>query len=81
MTRTTPELTPPPSFRTTPMVERLPPRMVWGATGLIHDGSSVESGFEPGIRGPQSRDLTTKPPRPPRLKEKKTIDKVSLLSN
>ncbi|GBM89774.1 hypothetical protein AVEN_196283-1 [Araneus ventricosus] len=30
----------------------------------IHGGSSVESGFEPGTLRPQSRDLTTRPPRP-----------------
>ncbi|GBN04576.1 hypothetical protein AVEN_134600-1 [Araneus ventricosus] len=32
----------------------------------IHDGSSVESGFEFGTLRPQSRDLTTKPPWPPK---------------
>ncbi|GBN84389.1 hypothetical protein AVEN_68258-1 [Araneus ventricosus] len=32
--------------------------------GPIHGGSSVESGFEPGTLRPQSRDLTTRPPRP-----------------
>ncbi|GBN51888.1 hypothetical protein AVEN_59515-1 [Araneus ventricosus] len=30
----------------------------------IHGGSSVESGLEPGTLRPQSRDLTTRPPRP-----------------
>ncbi|GBL93988.1 hypothetical protein AVEN_76707-1 [Araneus ventricosus] len=38
------------------------------------DGSSVESGFEPGALLPQSRDLTTRPPRPLKfLKETLTI--------
>ncbi|GBN35405.1 hypothetical protein AVEN_35410-1 [Araneus ventricosus] len=32
--------------------------------GPIHDGSSVESGFEPGTLRFRSRDLTTWPPRP-----------------
>ncbi|GBL73016.1 hypothetical protein AVEN_240232-1, partial [Araneus ventricosus] len=32
----------------------------------IHGGASVESGFEPRAIRPQSRDLTTKPPRPMR---------------
>ncbi|GBN85792.1 hypothetical protein AVEN_95172-1 [Araneus ventricosus] len=35
--------------------------------GPIHGGSSVESGLEPGTLWPQSRDLTTRPPRPPGL--------------
>ncbi|GBM47301.1 hypothetical protein AVEN_172244-1 [Araneus ventricosus] len=59
MTRTTPELAPPsPTFRTTPAggQER--------ATGPIHDGSSVESGFESGTLRPRSRHLTTRPLRP-----------------
>ncbi|GBN62883.1 hypothetical protein AVEN_2543-1 [Araneus ventricosus] len=30
----------------------------------MHGGSSVESGLEPGALRPQSRDLTTRPPRP-----------------
>ncbi|GBL72437.1 hypothetical protein AVEN_115358-1 [Araneus ventricosus] len=34
------------------------------AIGLIHGGSSVESGLEPGTRWPQSRDPTTRPPQP-----------------
>ncbi|GBN00775.1 hypothetical protein AVEN_168993-1 [Araneus ventricosus] len=32
--------------------------------GSINGGSSVESGLEPGISRPRSRDLTTRPPRP-----------------
>ncbi|GBN85265.1 hypothetical protein AVEN_142367-1 [Araneus ventricosus] len=35
--------------------------MIYRATGSIHCGSSVESGFDPGTLRP--RDLTTKPPR------------------
>ncbi|GBO19229.1 hypothetical protein AVEN_169189-1 [Araneus ventricosus] len=60
MTRTTPELAPPPNFRTTPTGGRLE---------LSHDltcnrhhiqgGSSVKSGCEPGAPRPQSCDLTT----------------------
>ncbi|GBO39423.1 hypothetical protein AVEN_113781-1 [Araneus ventricosus] len=38
--------------------------MIQRATGPIHVGSSVESGFEPGTLPPQSRDLTTMPPQP-----------------
>ncbi|GBM00011.1 hypothetical protein AVEN_214090-1 [Araneus ventricosus] len=38
--------------------------MILRATGPIHDRSSVESGFEPGILPPPSRGLTTKPSRP-----------------
>ncbi|GBL95799.1 hypothetical protein AVEN_722-1 [Araneus ventricosus] len=65
MTRTTPELTP---------LFKLPGRttgralghlcMILRAAGLIHDGYLVRSGFEPGTLRPQSRDLTTRPPRP-----------------
>ncbi|GBM79402.1 hypothetical protein AVEN_185437-1 [Araneus ventricosus] len=33
--------------------------MIQRATGPIHDGSSTESGFEPGTLRPQGRDLTT----------------------
>ncbi|GBN88015.1 hypothetical protein AVEN_114816-1, partial [Araneus ventricosus] len=33
--------------------------MIERARGPIHDGSSVESGFEPGTLLPESRDLTT----------------------
>ncbi|GBO37516.1 hypothetical protein AVEN_67709-1, partial [Araneus ventricosus] len=32
--------------------------------GPKHGGSWMESGFEPGTLRPQSRDLTTRPPRP-----------------
>ncbi|GBM94821.1 hypothetical protein AVEN_26532-1 [Araneus ventricosus] len=41
-----------------------PPRMIQRATGPIHDGSSAESGFEPGTLRPQRQDLTTRPLRP-----------------
>ncbi|GBM33745.1 hypothetical protein AVEN_131648-1 [Araneus ventricosus] len=36
--------------------------MIYRATGPIHGGSSVESGFEPGTLRPQSLDLSTTPP-------------------
>ncbi|GBN59545.1 hypothetical protein AVEN_209380-1 [Araneus ventricosus] len=39
--------------------------MIWRATGPIHGGSSVESGFEPATLRSRGRDLTTRPPRPP----------------
>ncbi|GBO34290.1 hypothetical protein AVEN_166295-1 [Araneus ventricosus] len=45
--------------------------MIWRAAGPIHGGSSVESGFGPGTLRPQSRGLTTRPPRP----SNKTDDK------
>ncbi|GBN59279.1 hypothetical protein AVEN_201957-1, partial [Araneus ventricosus] len=38
--------------------------MIQRATGPIHSGPSLESGFEPETIQPQSRDLTTRPPRP-----------------
>ncbi|GBM92038.1 hypothetical protein AVEN_5499-1 [Araneus ventricosus] len=41
-----------------------PLRMISRATGPIHGGSSVESGLEHGILRPQSRDFTTRSPRP-----------------
>ncbi|GBO22961.1 hypothetical protein AVEN_15477-1 [Araneus ventricosus] len=57
MTRKTLDLAPPsPNFRTTPEGGRLTPYEP--ATSLMHDGSSVESGFEPGILRDRSRDLT-----------------------
>ncbi|GBL92796.1 hypothetical protein AVEN_4507-1 [Araneus ventricosus] len=39
-------------------------RMIYRATGPIHDGSSVESGFEPRSLRLRGRHLNTKPPRP-----------------
>ncbi|GBM85217.1 hypothetical protein AVEN_251382-1, partial [Araneus ventricosus] len=60
MTRATPELAPPPTER----------YGVWPATYDVAcrrpntDGSSVESGFEPGTHRPRSRDITTKPSWP-----------------
>ncbi|GBN07048.1 hypothetical protein AVEN_150760-1 [Araneus ventricosus] len=39
-------------------------RMIYSATGPIRGGSSVESGFEPGVLWPQGRDPTIRPPRP-----------------
>ncbi|GBO45845.1 hypothetical protein AVEN_164697-1 [Araneus ventricosus] len=65
MTRTTPRLAPP--LQTSTPHQRggvWPLRMIWRATGPIHGGSSVESGLEPGALRFQSRDLTTRPPRP-----------------
>ncbi|GBL72047.1 hypothetical protein AVEN_115068-1 [Araneus ventricosus] len=38
--------------------------MIWRATGTMHGGSSVESGFEPETLRSRGRDLTTRPPRP-----------------
>ncbi|GBO40318.1 hypothetical protein AVEN_273272-1 [Araneus ventricosus] len=46
-----------------------PQRMIWRAAGLIHGGSSVESGIGPGALRSQSRGFATRPPRPPTLKE------------
>ncbi|GBM05960.1 hypothetical protein AVEN_28076-1 [Araneus ventricosus] len=39
----------------------------------IHDGSSVESDFEPGAYLPQSRNLTTTTPRPPPFSWKQVV--------
>ncbi|GBO20852.1 hypothetical protein AVEN_130428-1, partial [Araneus ventricosus] len=61
ITKTTPE---PSNFRTKPTGGRSPP-MIWLSTGPMHDGSSVESGFEPGALQPQGRGLATRPPPPP----------------
>ncbi|GBM84582.1 hypothetical protein AVEN_187992-1 [Araneus ventricosus] len=55
--------TPSPNFCTTPTGGCLTPY----ATDPTHDGSSVESGFEPGALRSRSRDLTTRPPQPPLL--------------
>ncbi|GBL98388.1 hypothetical protein AVEN_187726-1 [Araneus ventricosus] len=38
--------------------------MIWRAAGPIRGSSSVASGFEPGTLRSQSRDITTRPPRP-----------------
>ncbi|GBM45117.1 hypothetical protein AVEN_233478-1 [Araneus ventricosus] len=77
MTRTTPELAPPLQTFAPHQREGIwPLRMIWRATGPIHGGSSVESGFaedppcmglgfEPGILRAQGRCLATRPPRPP----------------
>ncbi|GBN91324.1 hypothetical protein AVEN_133421-1 [Araneus ventricosus] len=40
------------------------PRRIGGRQPRLHGGSSVESGFEPGIVRLQGRGLTTRPPRP-----------------
>ncbi|GBO31877.1 hypothetical protein AVEN_189161-1 [Araneus ventricosus] len=39
-----------------------PLHMGWRATDPIHDGPSVESGFEPGTLRHQGQDLNTRPP-------------------
>ncbi|GBN34770.1 hypothetical protein AVEN_209528-1 [Araneus ventricosus] len=68
MTRTTPELAPHLQTSTPHQGEDVwPLRMIWRATGPIHGGSSMESGFEPGTLWPKSRDLTTRPLRPSKL--------------
>ncbi|GBN48200.1 hypothetical protein AVEN_156177-1 [Araneus ventricosus] len=73
MTRTTPELAPPLQASTPHQREGVwPLRMIWRAAGPIHGGSSGESGFEPGTLRPQSRDLTTRPPRPLRCRKRGT---------
>ncbi|GBN89374.1 hypothetical protein AVEN_109532-1 [Araneus ventricosus] len=38
--------------------------MIWQVGGPLHDGSSVELGFEPGALRLRGRGLTTRPPRP-----------------
>ncbi|GBO02813.1 hypothetical protein AVEN_5370-1 [Araneus ventricosus] len=53
---------PSPTFRTTPGEGVWSLGMIWLATGPIHDGSSVESGFEPEALLPRSRGLATRPP-------------------
>ncbi|GBO11213.1 hypothetical protein AVEN_63032-1 [Araneus ventricosus] len=50
-----------------------PLRMIYRATGPIRGGSSVELGLEAGTLRPQSRDLTTRPPRS--RKEKRDCNK------
>ncbi|GBO34127.1 hypothetical protein AVEN_218405-1 [Araneus ventricosus] len=65
MTMTTPELAP--LLQTSTPYQRedvWPLRMIWRATVPIYNGSSVKSGLEPTALRPQSRDLTTSPPRP-----------------
>ncbi|GBO40982.1 hypothetical protein AVEN_96630-1 [Araneus ventricosus] len=49
------------SFRTAPAGGRL--AFYVGSAGPIQGASSVESGFGLGALRPQSRDLTTRPPR------------------
>ncbi|GBN57140.1 hypothetical protein AVEN_187254-1 [Araneus ventricosus] len=65
MTRTTPEQASP--LQTSAPHQRddvWSPTYDFRVTGPTHDGSSVESGFEPGTLRHLSRDLTTRPPRP-----------------
>ncbi|GBM74278.1 hypothetical protein AVEN_109097-1 [Araneus ventricosus] len=64
MKRTTPELAPSPNFRNTPTGRRL----IWRATGPMHDGCSMEWGLEPRALQPRSCDLSTRPPQPPEIK-------------
>ncbi|GBM36533.1 hypothetical protein AVEN_46010-1 [Araneus ventricosus] len=63
MTRTTPEMTTPPYFRPNKREDVCPLRMISRTTVPIQDGSSAESGFEPGALRPQSQGPTTRPPR------------------
>ncbi|GBM29647.1 hypothetical protein AVEN_125294-1 [Araneus ventricosus] len=66
MTRTTPEQPPPLQASAPHQREDISPlHMIQRTLGPIHDGSSVESGFEPGALRSQSRDLATMPQRPP----------------
>ncbi|GBO18590.1 hypothetical protein AVEN_108674-1 [Araneus ventricosus] len=65
MTRTTLKLSPP--LQTSAYANKgkfCPLGMILRATGPVHDESSV--GLESGTFWPQSRDLTTRPPRPPK---------------
>ncbi|GBN77973.1 hypothetical protein AVEN_129811-1 [Araneus ventricosus] len=65
MKRTKPELAPP--LQTSAPHQRegvRPQHMIWRPAGLIHDGSSVESGFEPATLRSRGRDLSIRPPRP-----------------
>ncbi|GBO31827.1 hypothetical protein AVEN_207007-1 [Araneus ventricosus] len=63
MKRTTPELAAPLQTSSPHQREDVwPLGTIYRATGSIHGGSSVESGFELGALRP--RDLTTMPPRP-----------------
>ncbi|GBM18410.1 hypothetical protein AVEN_72748-1 [Araneus ventricosus] len=65
MRRTTPELAPRLQTSTPHQREDIwLLGMIYCATGPIHNGFLVESGFEPGTLRPQSRDLTTRPTRP-----------------
>ncbi|GBM71923.1 hypothetical protein AVEN_102951-1 [Araneus ventricosus] len=65
MTRTTAGLAPPfPSSRIAPAGECLATAYDSACNRPKHDGSSVESGFQPGTLRLRSRDLTTRPPRP-----------------
>ncbi|GBN72222.1 hypothetical protein AVEN_152516-1, partial [Araneus ventricosus] len=45
-----------------------------------HGGSSGESGFEPGTLRPQSRDLTTKPPRSWRFRDWDVVSGLVLIA-
>ncbi|GBN81917.1 hypothetical protein AVEN_157346-1 [Araneus ventricosus] len=75
MTRTTLEMAPPLQTSTPHQQEDVwPLGMIWCATGPIHGGASVESGFEPVTLWPQSRDLTTRPQRPEETEEVNNSD-------
>ncbi|GBO11779.1 hypothetical protein AVEN_20733-1 [Araneus ventricosus] len=75
MTRTTLELPSPLQTSTPSTGGSLPLRMIQRATGPIHGGPTLESGFEPGIARLKSRDLTTRPSRP--RKKFKQQDEIS----
>ncbi|GBM07143.1 hypothetical protein AVEN_15400-1 [Araneus ventricosus] len=65
MMRKKPELAPPlQTFAPHQQEDVWPPVYYKRATDPIHDGSSVESGFEPGILRIRGRHLTTRTPRP-----------------
>ncbi|GBL83294.1 hypothetical protein AVEN_110622-1 [Araneus ventricosus] len=71
MSRTTPELAPPlQPFASHQLEDVWPLRMIWRATGPIHGGSSVESGFEQATLRFRGRDLTTRPTLPKQGKKK-----------
>ncbi|GBM24456.1 hypothetical protein AVEN_29775-1 [Araneus ventricosus] len=68
MTKTTPELSPPANFLTTPAGGRLAPYVSFNMQQThSYSGSSVEYCFKPGILWSRSRDLTAKSPRPSKI--------------
>ncbi|GBM33245.1 hypothetical protein AVEN_91642-1 [Araneus ventricosus] len=76
MTRTTPELSPLHHTSTPHQPEDVwPLRMICVQQAPYRGGSSVEQGFEPGTLRPQSRGLTTRPPRPFELGKNKCLYK------
>ncbi|GBN29843.1 hypothetical protein AVEN_61342-1 [Araneus ventricosus] len=82
MARRTPELAPP--LRNFALHQR---KDVWredarfGAKQAhIHGGSSIELGFKPGTLYLRSRDLTIRPPRPPKSFREHSYKQSSLLT-